>query len=289
MTSFQNGKIAALVTSIALSGEAFAKNPNLEAAMREHGAPTPSLVEQQSAQPVTQQKAPTLNITRASRAADAIVASSHGGDVQDVVDLIARFPDRFRVDTGANQSGSVSAEQRKNVEEIRKELTKELPDGGMELLKKATPEQRKVLAPYILGAQAAEDSALIKGAIARSEDLKGVMGAILTDARQRSGKHAEEIAIERLHNGAVYYNLLEKPTAAAALDPAKLERTMREQVAKEKAAQQAASDEKRWKEQSERVLRRERDAEARQLEREKEALRRQLEREARERIRDKYR
>jgi hypothetical protein len=64
---------------------------------------------------------------------------------------------------------------------------------------------------------------------------------------------------------------------------------MREQVAREKQQAELAAEEKRWKEQSERVLQRERDAEARQLEREKEALRRQLEREARERIRDKYR
>jgi hypothetical protein len=107
------------------------------------------------------------------------------------------------------------------------------------VMEQASTEDRKVVAPYILGAKASHDAARIEAALQRSSDLSGVVREIRAEAIAEQGRDQRAIN-QRLSEAVKYYNWVERDAGAAPLQESALHRIAEQQQAQERSSERAS-------------------------------------------------
>lgn len=146
-----------------------------------------------------------------------------------VAEFLSALPERFKPGTQDNA---------RDMEKINNGLRSR--NLNLDLIVEQAPlEERKVIAPYILGGNAGVDAAKIKGALQRSSDLSSVVGQIRSEVIAEQGRDQHAIN-ERLSEAVKYYNWIEREPGAAPLQESALHRIAEQQQAQERSSERAS-------------------------------------------------
>jgi len=135
-----------------------------------------------------------------------ILVAQRGADSKTVAEFLSALPERFQ--SGAPDNGRQMDLIRNGLRQRKVNLDP--------MVEQAPLEERKVIAPYILGGNAGVDAARIKGALQGSSDLSSVVGRIRSEVIAEQGRDQRAIN-ERLSEAVKYYNWVERDVGAAPL------------------------------------------------------------------------
>jgi hypothetical protein len=135
-----------------------------------------------------------------------ILVAQRGADSKTVAEFLSALHERFQ--SGAPDNGRQMDVIRNGLRQRKVNLDP--------MVEQAPLEERRMIAPYILGGNAGVDAARIKGALQGSSDLSSVVGRIRSEVIAEQGRDQRAIN-ERLSEAVKYYNWVERDVGAAPL------------------------------------------------------------------------
>lgn len=202
-----------------------------------------------------QLKSSAPQVTNASQVVQAFKAlvgpNPHDPDTQALAKMLRSLPERFKpVDPSATDVSLDADDKQRQMTTIREQLRKGLAtmdrahineqkqkritvaskDPADCILAKASPEDRKVIAPYLLGTEAAADAARIKAALEAAKadpeaNPKAVVMGVLREIKsevelaRKTGQSGDKITRERATDAVRYYNYIEKDAKEPSISP----------------------------------------------------------------------